>query len=249
MRYGRQREPEEIEAEIMRVRRDMDDTLSAIEQRLTTDRLMEQGFAYLRQSGAREFVSNLGTSVKENPLSVSLVGIGLAWLMLSGRRPSEAALYETGAEASGIRERAAEGLSRVSDTATAAKERMSEVARSAGQKWSDTRTTASYRARRAMESTRRQAQRARQGFDYMLHEQPLALGAIGLAIGAAIAAAMPRTRQEDEMMGEARERLAQRAAEAGKEGLHRAREAASATGEQLAEEASPSRPTPSPAAP
>ena len=254
MRYGQPREAADIEAEIMRVRRDMEETLSAIEQRLNTDHLMEQALAYVRQSGAREFVSNLGTSVKQNPLSVTLVGIGLAWLMLSGRRapvPSERELYgyEAGSESPGLQERAGEALSRMSETATAAKERVSATMRTTGRKWSDTGSSVRERARQAMETTRRQTHRARQGFDYMLHEQPLALGAIGLAIGAALAAAMPRTRQEDEWMGDARERLAEQVAETGKEQVHKAREAVSAAGERGAQEASSPQQAQSPTAP
>ena len=76
MKYDRQRSPAEIEAEIARVRRSMDTTLTEIEGRLTTSQLVDQGIDYLRHSSAREFVSNLGTSVKHNPLSVTLVGIG-----------------------------------------------------------------------------------------------------------------------------------------------------------------------------
>ena len=51
-----------------------------------------------------------------------------------------------------------------------------------------------------------------QGIDYLRHsgtreyEQPLALGAIGIAVGAVLAAAAPRTRQEDNLMGHASDR-------------------------------------------
>jgi hypothetical protein len=56
----------------------------------------------------------------------------------------------------------------------------------------------------------------------MVREQPLALGAIGLAVGALLAAAAPRTRTENELMGEASDRLAERAKEAGREQLQTA---------------------------
>ena len=81
MRHDLQRRPEEIEAEIARTRGDMNATLSAIEQRLTPGQLVDQGLAYVRHSGANEFVSNLGGSVKNNPIPVALMGIGIAWLM------------------------------------------------------------------------------------------------------------------------------------------------------------------------
>jgi len=254
MKYGRQRQPGEIEAEIARVRREMDATLSAIEGRLTTDHLVDQGLAYLRQSGGREFVSNLGTSVKQNPLSVTLVGIGLAWLMISGKRgaaPTEAGMYghDSGAESAGIKERAGEALGAVSATAASAKESVSRSVRTASQKSAEVGANVRYRARQAVETTRRQAVRARRGFDHMLNEQPLVLGMIGLAVGAAVAAAVPRTRQEDEWMGEARDRFAEKVKETGHEQLENARHVASAAAEAAVGEGSRQQQTPSPAAP
>lgn len=74
----------------------------------------------------------------------------------------------------------------------------------------------------AVQSAQQQIERARGGIESMLREQPLALGAIGLAVGAMLAAAAPRTRQEDELMGEARDRLAEKAAAAGKEQVDKA---------------------------
>jgi hypothetical protein len=70
---GRRRD--EILAEVESVRSDMDSTLSQIERKLTPGELVDQGLEYLRGSGANEFLSNLGTSVKENPVPVALTGI------------------------------------------------------------------------------------------------------------------------------------------------------------------------------
>ncbi|MGH8741625.1 MAG: DUF3618 domain-containing protein, partial [Burkholderiales bacterium] len=70
MRHNGERRPEEIQAEIARTRGDMDATLTAIEQRLTPGQLVDQGIDYIRNSGANEFVSNLGGSVKSNPMPV-----------------------------------------------------------------------------------------------------------------------------------------------------------------------------------
>ena len=67
--------------------------------------------------------------------------------------------------------------------------------------------------RRAGSSMRGQAQRARSGISYLVEEQPLALGAVGLAIGALIGASIHATRKEDELMGAQRDRLADQANE------------------------------------
>ena len=63
------------------------------------------------------------------------------------------------------------------------------------------------RASQIGSSARQQLDRARGGWDSMLNEHPLALGAIGLAIGAVCAAMAPRTEKEDQLMGPARDDL------------------------------------------
>jgi ElaB/YqjD/DUF883 family membrane-anchored ribosome-binding protein len=216
MRHNGERRPEEIQAEIARTRGDMDATLTAIEQRLTPGQLIDQGLDYVRSSGANEFVSNLGGSVKNNPIPVALMGIGMAWLMATGnRKPSY--LREGGSvegATSGMMQRASAGMSstkdRLSQTTQSAKERVGQIGQG---------------ARERVEKMRHQAERVRTGYDSLVREQPLVLGAIGLAVGALLAAAAPRTRREDELMGEASDRLAERAKEAGKQTLEKAKQA------------------------
>jgi ElaB/YqjD/DUF883 family membrane-anchored ribosome-binding protein len=73
-------------------------------------------------------------------------------------------------------------------------------------------------------SARYRAQRARSSFGNLLEEQPLLLGAIGLAAGVIAGAALPPTEQEDRAFGRARDRALERAKRAGAEGARRARE-------------------------
>jgi uncharacterized phage infection (PIP) family protein YhgE len=228
MRHNGGRRPDEILAEIERTRSDMDATLSAIEHRLTPGQLVDQGIDYLRHSGANEFVHNLGGSVKQNPLPVALVSIGLAWLMAAGKKPGDYD-YETDfgpSTTDKLRSRASDTLSRASSTMDSAKQSLTQTAQSMRE-----------RASSVGESARQQMDRAKGGMDYMLREQPLALGAIGLAIGAVVAAMAPRTRKEDELMGEARDRLMDQAAHAGTEKLGEVQRVATAAKEAAAKEA------------
>lgn len=55
------------------------------------------------------------------------------------------------------------------------------------------------------------AQRAAAGFEHLLEENPLAVGAMALTLGAAIGMVIPETRQENRMMGEARDQLVEKA--------------------------------------
>lgn len=229
MRHDLQRRPEEIEAEIARTRGDMNATLSAIEQRLTPGQLVDQGLAYVRHSGANEFVSNLGGSVKNNPIPVALMGIGMAWLMATGNRGPSYVYPQTEGEAgtsgAGMMQRASGGLSSTKETLSSAKASTKETLWSAKERLSGGVGQAGQAARSRMEQMRRRAERVRSGYDSIVREQPLVLGAIGLAVGAMLGAGLPRTREEDELMGEASDRLTERAKEAGKERLEQAKEA------------------------
>jgi ElaB/YqjD/DUF883 family membrane-anchored ribosome-binding protein len=252
MRHNGEREdtarrPEDILAEIDRTRHEMDYTLSAIEHRLTPGQLVDQGIDYLRHSGANEFVQNLGSQVKHNPLPVSLVGIGLAWLMAASKRqPDYDAAY--GSSSYGrLGERAGEMKDKVSQGVQSMRERASGTAESASAKLGEMRERASSATQSAKEritaigsSARSQMERARESADYMMREQPLALGAIGLAVGAFFAAMAPRTQKEDELMGEARDRLMDQAKAAGAEKLEQAKEAGKEKLEQARQSASSS---------
>ena len=84
---------------------------------------------------------------------------------------------------------------------------------------------------------RRYGRRARQGFLQTLDEQPLVLGAIGLAVGAALGSILPRTTREDRLMGETRDRLKHQAEELGREELDKAKSAARAAYDAAIDEA------------
>ena len=234
MRHNGERQPEEILADIEHTRTEMDATLDAIERRLTPGQLVDQGLHYLRDSGGREFFSNLGGAVKQNPIPVALVGVGIAWLMMGGNKPRD---YGGSASAEGLTQRASEAASsareRIGGTASAAREKISGTAAAARERFDAARG----RAQELGRTARQGMDRARGGYERMVREQPLALGAIGLAIGAVIAAAAPRTRQEDRLMGAASDRVADRARELAEEGLGTAEQVAAEAGKTVAEKA------------
>ena len=62
-----------------------------------------------------------------------------------------------------------------------------------------------------VQGTQGQAQRAQSQFQRVLHENPLAVGAAGLALGAAIGLAIPETQRENQALGTARDSVVDRA--------------------------------------
>lgn len=202
-----QRQPEAIQADIERTRADLEQTLGAIERRLNPSELVDQGLSYLRHSGAREYVDNLGTAAKQDPIPLALVGVGLTWLMLSngrGNAPAAATATDSDPGSANLKQKAALATQRLSQTAHAAGER----------------------ARLAGASARHQVDRVRSGYEYLLHEQPLALGAIGLALGIVLAGVAPRTREEEALMGDASDRRQADLRDAGRDQLDKVRQTA-----------------------
>jgi ElaB/YqjD/DUF883 family membrane-anchored ribosome-binding protein len=89
---------------------------------------------------------------------------------------------------------------RVAEAATAARDAATHAAEEARE-----------RGRRMARDARQQVVRAERGLESSLRENPLAVSAIALAIGAAIGLSLPHTEVEDEWMGDARDRMLRRA--------------------------------------
>jgi hypothetical protein len=84
---------------------------------------------------------------------------------------------------------------------------------------------------------RQQGGKTKETFNYLRDEQPLVLGALGFALGAALGAGLPSTQREDELMGEARDQMMHRAQELGEEQLDKAKHVASAAGNAALDQA------------
>ena len=119
---------------------------------------------------------------------------------------------------------AGEALSSAYGAASGAVGRASAAVGEIGRRTHDMRDRASAvgrstaaRASQAGQSVTGQARRAQNTISQLIHEQPLIVGAIGLAIGAVIGTGLPRSRREDELMGEASASLKATAAETARE--------------------------------
>lgn len=136
------------------------------------------------------------------------------------------ARYATGSIAGRVREgtghMAERARERSSGFASGAKERTGELAHRARERSGEI-------AHRMGEKTSRQAQRAKAGFDNAVVEHPLAVCLGAFAVGTAIALAFPETRKEDELMGETRDRLKEKAKARGRETMEKAQSVAEET--------------------
>jgi uncharacterized protein DUF3618 len=83
---------EQFEREAEETRWQLAGTLEELRDRITPGRVVDQVVDYTRDGPAAEFLRNLGREVRENPMPLVLIGIGIAWLMLASSRTSRAAI-------------------------------------------------------------------------------------------------------------------------------------------------------------
>lgn len=74
----------QLERETEQTRARVEQTLDELRARMSPGQLLDQASGYFRTSGGRVFVDNLRHQVVDNPLPVTLIGAGIAWLALSG---------------------------------------------------------------------------------------------------------------------------------------------------------------------
>jgi gas vesicle protein len=258
----------------MRLASTLDELRLAVSYNMSGEGLADQLTHYVRESGGADFMRNLGQQVRDNPLPVTLVGAGLAWLAIAGRterngrashawdgrgtwdgaseayskashaahgagarardaaygageRVGEAAhgagetlrdaahrAYDTAAAAgnaiSSTAERIGEGLSEAGEKAARAANRFRRGASEYGSWMGDTMDDMSERAREARRSASEQGRdigSAAGKLTQVVKENPLLIGVLGLAAGAAIAALLPTTEVEEELAEETTEHL------------------------------------------
>lgn len=109
-----------------------------------------------------------------------------------------------------IKGKAGAAGSTMSDQADAAGSAMGDARHAVQAKGRDAYYATRSGARGAYAATRSGAETVSDTFTRMLEEQPLAVGALGVALGAALGGLLPRTRQEDEFMGDTRDQLVEK---------------------------------------
>ncbi len=276
------------------VRARMAGTAEQIRDRMSPGQLVDEVFRYMGDSNGSAAVSNLGRQVRDNPLSLALIGAGVAWLFagprpvrreydpypddggfgydgdstfypdgavddgIIGNSPRRSARVQTGSGGLGYleardgdevdtstwSERASDAAHRVSeashsaadaasrlgadalDAAREARHRAGAYASDAGHHAADAGRQAARAGRRVGRSAERAASQARDGLMDALDREPIIVGALGLAIGAAIGAMLPSTRIEDDAFGQTSDHLKDEALRTAKQGYESAKDVA-----------------------
>jgi len=203
----------------------------------------------ISEQGAN-FIRDLGEAVRQNPISAALIGMGVFW-MLSGRGTAGERVREMArrSQLDHLPDAAGDAFDAAGSTLKSGVESMRSSLSSAAERVQDGAAAVLDNPSRP---GREQAdiseyagsipgaemmENARSNLAELFRTQPLALGAVGLAIGAGIAAALPSTEVETDYLGETSDAFKERAQALVAEQASRAAEAAERGISAAAEEA------------
>jgi hypothetical protein len=208
------REPREIEREIDATRADMKATLDALEHRLSFDRLVELTIGRIKDRGG-EFAGNLTDAATQNPVPALLTSIGLGWMMLSSHRGARGNHNGFGnGDSGGESSELGGSVAATRDTVRRAVDSTRGTLQHAADSSHEAIEHATESLRAGGEKAKEQLDVARERMDRLLNEQPLLLGAFGIAVGAVIGALLPATENENRWLGPVRDKTSDLVAEA-----------------------------------
>ena len=225
------RSSEEIESEIRKTRGRMDSTLDELGNRLTARSLLNsaldwwdspdqgnQGSAALRKA-----TITIARQVRQHPMPSLLIGAGVAWLVsetmadddepITGSDRGASTGESTGAgkwvehKVEDAKGAAASAVDTVRDKSKQIGEKLHEAKDRLGEQAHVALDRSKSAVRHVGEDLKGGYQAAGEKFTRACDEYPLAVGVAFAALGALAGLVIPRTRREDELMGERSDEL------------------------------------------
>lgn len=201
------RSSQEIEQEVESARNELDRTVDALKDKMSPGQLIDEISRSLKGGGAGDMMENLGAQVRENPMALAMIGAGMAWLML-GKGETK-----SGGSAAATYQNTTLGAAPHSE-ASHMKEAIGAAGEKARHAAADAKTAVSGAVDHAVagvqglgEQAGAAGRRAARSFEDILQQEPLIIGALGLAVGVAVGAALPSTSLEDRTFGASRDDL------------------------------------------
>lgn len=223
---------EAIRADIERTRERLGETVEALGTQLNPSHLKQRVKEGVREatigrvqnmaSNTKERISETGRglahTIRENPLPAAMAAAGIGWLLFSSRdqqRSGSSSYSASASEQSSLAGDEAGTAQRVVDSTREVAQRISSGAQHIAQDVSEKAQEATQRvtesAQEAKERIARKATLTGRRMEREYNESPLAIGAVALAVGLAVALALPTSDKEVELMGETRDKLVDKA--------------------------------------
>jgi hypothetical protein len=198
-------------------------------------------------------------TIRQNPVPAALAAIGIGWLAVrmrdqgsssygNGYRYSFAGYRSDGAGygrryTSPYRDYQGadygSGDYSSSDAMDRARQGAQDIADQASQRAQQLGSDAQRAAQEAFDTTQQRLQSAQWQVDRTWNENPLALGALAVGVGAAVALAIPETQKERELLGEQRDKLVEKVSTVASDAMDQAQVKAQELGEQAKSAADP----------
>jgi len=238
----------ELERDAEVARANVAETADAIRSKMTPGQLIDEFTGMFSGGDGQAAMSTLKDQIRDNPLPLTLVGAGLAWLMLgqggspnrSYMKPEKAAglgFAERNTEVSGD-ENPNEGfLSSLSDTGSDAISEAGGVFSATKEAVANTGTRTADAAKYVEGEARAIAGKTKTATLDIFEQEPLIVAALGMAVGTAIGVLLPRSSLEDEHLGSVSTKVRSQAQDLLEKGVAEAKDLAADTYETLKEEA------------
>lgn len=201
---------------------------------------------FMKEAGRELSRSEAGQYARKNPFPLVLIALGvglLAYDGFGGGRRRRLTAGANGDESNGrglvdkasgaydkVAETASESVAGIRDAAGNAVTTVTETANSAVAKVGDY-------AGAAYEKVGEYGVQAREQYEHYIEDNPLAVGAVALAVGAAVGLSIPATRYESQYLGDYSRKVLDRAHDAAGDLVERVKEVAGETGKTIGEEA------------
>ncbi|RON24787.1 hypothetical protein BK660_03720 [Pseudomonas brassicacearum] len=252
--YESQKSPEAIERDIDAQRASIGNIVDALESKFTPGQAFDQALSFMQNNGTT-FLTNLGTSVRNNPVPAVLTSVGLLWLMMSQNRPpTPRPVYpaspdhnKVGEWADGLAEgidSARDHLHQTADTLKDGFQSVKDKAANLGDNLGAATDNISHAVHDASDRLVRSTQVVGDQFSRLLKEQPLMVAAAGIALGAMLGAALPSTATEQRYMGKTSAGLADKVKQQAREGFEAVRDTVTKTTDHSDVEMNPERDQP-----
>jgi ElaB/YqjD/DUF883 family membrane-anchored ribosome-binding protein len=185
------RDPEHLQREADAIRADLDRTLNALERKLSPRQLLDRSLNYMHENGG-DILQKIGATVSKHPLPLLMTSAGLLWLVAANRQSRARGRLGDSSYSpyQGDFDRDSQSFG---DTSTTQSTRTRRVANQLKQ-----------RASQTLDRTRARTANLGRGLQDVVQEQPLVAGAIALAVGAIVGAAVPASQYERDLLARAR---------------------------------------------
>ena len=255
-------ETDKIKAQIEETRAELGETIDAIQEKLSFSNISGQvseqvnhavetakeavydatigkAVNIMKNLGNEISATSVGRTIKENPLPFILIGAGAGMLAYHAYAGGGSSRTRTRSLGSRPERQLGEGretsdtgaLTAVTGTISGVKDTVSTAAGTAYEKVAGA-------VDQVYNKAGEYGHTAREQYDHYLEENPLAVGAVALALGAAVGMAIPATRYEGKLMGQARQDLLSKAQDTASNLLHETKQTVGEAGQSFADKVS-----------